>query len=256
MTRVILIASGKGGVGKTTVSANLAVALTKLGNDVLVIDADLRTGQIGHHFGLTKKDETLIDVLEGKTSIHNVVYYHPAGIKFVPTGGSMYDVEARIDSNLGEAVLDLVGSVDIILIDAAAGIGEDIEKAASISDEILIITNPELPAIVEALKMHKFALKRGLKPLGIVINKYQGKNYELTEENIEEFTELPVVAIIPDDEKVKRAIMEQTPITISEPNAKTSMEFKKLAARVVGKEYVYIEETFFSRLKRFLKRYV
>lgn len=250
MTRVILIASGKGGVGKTTVSANLAAALTKIGYDILVVDADIKTGHLGTHFGLKQQEGSLNDVLQGKMSIHNVIYYHPAGIKFIPTGASLKLLETKNKKGIEEVILDLVGSVDIIIIDSAAGMGEDIKSIMNIADEILLVANPELPSMIEAFKMHKLAIKRGLKALGVVVNQYQGKKYELTMKNIEEFTELPVIGVIPHDESVKRAVHDKVPVVINEPNSKPSKEFNKIAAKIVGKQYVYYEPTILQKIRK------
>ncbi len=254
MTRIILIASGKGGVGKTTVAANLAIALTKIGQDVLLVDADIKTGHLALHLGLKKHEGTLNDVLSGKLDIHNVIYYHPAGVKFVPTGATLKNIDERNQKNLAEVILELVGSVDIILIDAAAGIGGELKNAMSICDEILVVTNPDLPSIIEALKMHKYALKHKLKPLGILINRFSGKKYDLHSKNIEEFTEMPVVGIIPEDEEIKKAVMQNTSVILQNPEAKSAKEFKRIAARIVGKEHIYIEEGFIGKIKNLLSR--
>ncbi len=255
MTRIILIASGKGGVGKTTLAANLAIAMTRLGQDVIVVDANVSTGNLATHLGLKKVQGTLHNVLEGKARIEDVIYYHPGGVKFIPTGSSLAEIERKAKKSLEEALLDLVGKVDMIIIDAAAGLGEEMRKALKISSEILIITNPELPSIIQALKTHKLAVKHGLKPLGIVINRLVGKNYEVHKKTIEEFAELPVIAVIPEDEEVKKSINEQMPLVLKKPRSKAAKEIRKLAAKILNKEYIFFEKkNLMQKIRELIKK--
>ncbi len=252
MTRVILIASGKGGVGKTTMAANLGFALTQLGSNVVVVDANFSTGNLGHHFGLEAPSYSLHDVLQGRAIIDQAVYYHPSGVKFIPMGSSIEDIEKKSKKSFSKAVLDLVGRVDFIILDGAAGISSEIKKAMQIADETIIVTNPEIPAIIEALKMYKTSEMHGVKTLGVLVNKAKGKDYEVTPENIREFTELPVLGIIPDDENFSRALSNRIPFMMEKPNSRSAKEINRTAAKILGKEYLFKEITLGYRIRKFL----
>ena len=252
MTRIILIASGKGGVGKTTMAANLATALTRLGANVVVVDANFSTGNLGLHFGLDKAECTLHDVLNGRARVDDAVYYHPTGVKFVPMGSKLDDIERLTKKGFSRAILDLVGRVDIIILDGAAGINDELKKAMEIADEVLIITNPEIPALIEALKTCKASEKQGVKPLGVLVNRVRRKKYEVTPQNISEFTELPVVGVVPEDEGFMQALSDKIPFMISKPNSKTAREINRIAARILGKEYLYKNNSLLYRVKKFL----
>ncbi|MBR9678927.1 MAG: P-loop NTPase [Nanoarchaeota archaeon] len=252
MTRIILIASGKGGVGKTTMAANLATALTRLGTNVVVVDSNFSTGNLGHHFGLEQATTTLHDVLNGKARIDDAVYYHPSGVKFVPMGARIEDIERIAKKDFSKAIIDLVGRVDIIILDGAAGISEELEKSMRIANEMLIVTNPEIPALIEALKTRKISEKYGLKTLGVLVNKTRRKKYETTPSNIMDFTEMPVIGIIPEDEKFSQALSEKIPFIISHANTKSAQEINKVAAKIIGKNYLYKEQTLGYKIKKFL----
>jgi septum site-determining protein MinD len=125
MTRIIGVVSGKGGVGKTTMVANIGAALAKLGKDVIVLDANLTTPSLGMHLGLPLYPVTIHDVLKGKASIKDAIYVHESGLRIVPAGISLRDMRGVDSKDLPNALLDLIGSTDIILLDASAGFGRE-----------------------------------------------------------------------------------------------------------------------------------
>src|SRR3989304_6568510 len=92
MTRTILVTSGKGGVGKTMVTSNLAYNLSQLGHSVIAMDANLTTPNLGLHFGLHLAPKNLHDVLKGKAKLHQATYNHPLGFKVIPAGMSVNDL--------------------------------------------------------------------------------------------------------------------------------------------------------------------
>ena len=252
MTRIVLIASGKGGVGKTTLAANLATALTRLGSNVIVVDANFSTGNLGLHFGLESATHTLHDVLNGRAKIDDAVYYHPSGVKFIPMGARLDDIQKVSGKKFSRAIVDLVGRVDLIILDGAAGISSELRKAMEISDELLVVTNPEIPALVEALKTHKASEEHGLKPLGVLVNRSRNKGYEVSVNNISEFTELPLIGVVPEDERFMQALSDKIPFMIANPNTRSAKEINKIAAKMIGKEYLYKEKTLLYRIKKFL----
>ena len=125
MTRTIVCCSCKGGVGKTTIVSNLAYALTELGHDVTVMDANLTTPHLGLHLGMHLAPKTLHDVLRGDTNLNNTIYPHPYGFKVIPGSMSVNDLENVDASMLPDKVLSLNGKTDFLLVDAAPGLGRE-----------------------------------------------------------------------------------------------------------------------------------
>ncbi|MBU5678963.1 MAG: cell division ATPase MinD [Candidatus Aenigmatarchaeota archaeon] len=234
MTKIITIVSGKGGVGKTMVTANLGMALLEIGKDVTLIDGNLTTPNLGLHLGIPSFPNTLHDVLKGKVEIMDAVYEHDSGLKIVPAGLSVEHLKGIDPRRLSQVLLGLFGSTDIILIDAAAGIGREALAAIENSDEVLIVTNPELPAILDALKIHKITEEMGIETRGIVLNRISRKKHEMREEEITSLIELPILARIMEDENIKKAINQRLSIIQYKPYSYNSYEFRKLARIISG----------------------
>lgn len=235
MARIISIISGKGGAGKTVVTANLGVALAELGEEVTIIDCNLTTPNLGLHLGIPTFPKTLHDVLKGDAKLSDAIYEHDFGLRIIPAGLALSDLKGVDASTLSSALLELVPTNDIILIDGAAGLGKEALAAMEASDELLIITNPELPAALDALKAIKLAEQLGSKLLGVVLNRVSRKPHELSEKEIEDLLELPVLAKIPEDENIKKSIAQKIPVVKYNPYAPASLEFKRLAGLLVGK---------------------
>jgi septum site-determining protein MinD len=235
MTRVISIIGGKGGIGKTTLTSNLAAALTQLGNDVVAIDANLTTPNLGLHLGMHLAPNTLHDVLKGETKLSNATYPHEMGFKVIPASMSVEDLKDVDVGKLPEVTLSLLGKSDFVIYDSAAGLGREAMSSIAAADEILVITNPDLPAVTDALKTVKIAESLNKKILGVVVNKVRGKVYELGKEEISEMIGYPVLVEIPEDKKVLEAIAVKSPIVNYEPNSPAAIEIRKLADILCGK---------------------
>jgi septum site-determining protein MinD len=199
MTRLIVLTSGKGGVGKTTLASNLAAALTYFGENVIVVDANLTTPNLGLHLGMHLTPNTLHDVLKGECRLKDVIYPHPYGFKVIPASLGLNDLK-RVDvGRLPEISLNLIGKADYVIMDCAAGLGREAISALSASDEAIIVTNPDLPSVTDALKVKKIAKETNVKIIGAVINRVRGSVFELTKEEIEELLDVPIIAEVPED---------------------------------------------------------
>jgi septum site-determining protein MinD len=238
MTRIITILSGKGGVGKTTLVANIGTSLASMGKDVTIFDANLTTPNLGLHLGIPLFPVTLHDVLKGTANIKDAVYWHDSGLKIVPAGLSLKDLRGSDARELPNALLDLLGSTDIILLDAAAGLGRETMAAIEASDEILLVTNPDLPSVTDALKAAKLAEQMGSKITGVVINRRSGRDHEMKTYEVESMLEgIPVLSEVPEDLAVQRSIAKRIPVVQNYPNSAASQEIKRLAAQLIGREY-------------------
>ncbi|MFQ5975659.1 MAG: AAA family ATPase, partial [Candidatus Hydrothermarchaeales archaeon] len=140
----ICIASGKGGTGKTTLSANLGVALGEIGKNIIILDADIEMANLALHFGLEGTAITLHMVLSGESNIQDVIYEGPAGVKVVPSGISLYSLIKVDPDRLGGVLQELMKTVDILLIDAPAGLGKSAVVALASTQEVILIVNPDI----------------------------------------------------------------------------------------------------------------
>lgn len=244
-TRVIGIISGKGGVGKTTVVANLGAALAaRFKKEVVIVDCNITTSHLSLSLGMYYCTITLNDALRGEKKIFEAMYDHPSGMKVVPASLSLRELE-RIDvSRLKDVIKDLNGKVDFILLDASPGLGREAYSSINASEELILVTNPNMPAAVDIVKCNEIIKNVNKKPIGIVLNMVDRKDYEMSKNDIEALTELPVIAVIPQDREVHRSLSKRTPVVMLKPNAKSSREFIRLAGWLIGEE----QRGFFSRL--------
>lgn len=254
MTRIVACVSGKGGAGKTTIAANLGVALAKLGKDVVVLDANLTTPNLGLHLGVPLYPTTLHDVLKGRASIKDAIYRHETGLKIIPAGIGLKDLKGVDARDLPTALLDLLGNTEIVLIDAAAGLGREALAAVESADELLLITNPDLPSVTDALKASKLAGQLGTKVLGLVINRKTGKPHEMKTGQITGMLDnIEVLAEIPEDVAVQAALSKRIPVVHHNPRSEAGMEMHRLAAKLVGIE-MPVEKPWHHRFFGFLMR--
>ncbi|QKQ98663.1 P-loop NTPase [Candidatus Nanohaloarchaea archaeon] len=237
MTRLICVTSGKGGVGKTTVTSNLGAALTNFGADTVVLDANLTNPNLGFHIGIPLYPKTLHDVLKGDAHITEAMYIHDSGLRVVPAGLSVEDLEDTDPANLSDVLLDAVGEPDFVLVDSAAGLGNESINAIEASDEVLVVTNPNLPAVTDALKTVNIAEEAGTDVRGVILNMVKGHDSELDTEEVESMIGHPVMMEIPHHEKVEEALSMKKPVVHHEPDHHVSERFKAVAGDLAGVEY-------------------
>jgi len=111
-----------------------------------------------------------------------------------------------------------------------------------VADDLIIVTNPELPAVTDALKAIKLAEENGTRVLGVVVNRVKGLRHELTLNEIKSMLEVPIISVIPEDLAVPRSIAKRIPVVHHKPNSKASIEFHKLAARIIGEPWVALKK--------------
>jgi septum site-determining protein MinD len=231
--------SGKGGVGKTMLVANLGVALTNnFKKNVIVIDSNIRTSHLGLHLGLYEDlPVTLKHVLDKKTSVNYAIYIHPkTGIRLLPAPLNAKDV--FFDRERFQSIIDqLKKSYNIILVDIAPGLGRETIIAASVIDEGIIVTTPDLPAVTDAIKTIELLKKLRKDVSGIVINRKKNKKYELTTDEILSNTECDLLQIIPEDKKIPESIAKGVPLMIMSGNSSAANAMKTLAGKIVNEQY-------------------
>ncbi len=255
MTRIIACISGKGGAGKTTLVANLGVALAKMGKDVTVLDANLTTPNLGLHLGVPLSPVTIHDVLRGKATISQATYRHESGLKIIPAGIALKDLKGVDARDLSTAILDLLGNTEIILIDAAAGLGREALAAVEAADELLLITNPDLPAVTDALKAAKLAEQMGTNITGVIINRKSGRRHEMANEEVLSMLDnYSLLGEVSEDVRVQHALSNRTPVVMHEPKSVAAKQMRKIAGRLVGIELPEEKLTFGQRILGLFRR--
>ncbi len=252
MAKIIAVASGKGGTGKTTTSINLGLALNKLGKDVLVVDANINTPNIGLHLGTPVLDITLNDVLDGDKDILDASYLHHSGIKIVPASISLDNL--KISSEKIKNVFNELSTLNSdVILDTGPGFGEEVLAALEASDETLIVTTPDLPSVTDSLKTVKIAEELGSSVIGIVLNKVKKGELEMSIEEIENMLDRSVIGVVPDDDSVRKALKMKNPLVYLYPKSKAAVAFGKLASNLAGESYIdqiKKKKKFFSALKK------
>ncbi len=252
MTQIITCISGKGGAGKTTTTINLGAALTHFGKDTTIIDANLTTPNIGIFLGVPTVPVTIHNVLRGKKHISDATYLHPSSLKVIPGSLSISSVRNIDPLKLQKNLLDIEGLTEYAIIDSAAGLGREALASLKVADELLIITNPELPALTDALKTIKIAEKLKKPILGVLVTRVKKDGLDIQQKQVEEMLEYPVIGYIPEDDKIRKSLTQKMPIVHAFPRSKAAIQYKKLAAKILNiphHEKTYIEKLpFFKNL--------
>jgi septum site-determining protein MinD len=239
MFRAYTIASGKGGTGKTTVTVNLGTSLAQLGKETFILDADIGMANLGLVLGL-----------------ESAIYEGPNGLKVVPSGISLQGFQNADPEKMKDVMRDLIGRSDFLLIDAPAGISKDGVVALAIADEVILVVNPELSSMADALKTKILTEMVGGKVYGAILNRAGMENTELRRHSVEDVLGVRVIDMIPEDANVRRAAAYKTPVVIKYPTSGASRAFRRIAADLAGSEYkeepVKVQEGFVDRLARTL----
>jgi len=248
MTRFIAITSGKGGVGKTTTSVNLAIAMNELDGDVTLVDTNLTTPNVGIHLGAPVVPITLNHVLNGKAELVDSIYEHVSGAKIIPSSLSVKELKNLADVSLVPIAKDLKKISDLVILDTAAGLGAEAVTSLKIATEVIIVTNPEMPAVTDALKTAKFCEEMGKDVKGVIVNRVRGNKYEMSLTSIKEMLELPIIGVVPEDPRVQEALSKRNAVVLECPNSKSARSYRAIAANVLGVEHVEEKIGFFDKI--------
>ncbi len=237
MTKIITITSGKGGVGKTTTAINLGAALNAFGKEVIIVDANLTTPNVGLHLGAPIVPVSLNHVLSGKAKIADAVYEHESGTKIIPSSLSVKDLRTIEHSKLKEVGKKLKKAADFVIYDSAAGLGEEAIAALEAADELIIVTNPEIPAVTDALKTSKVIEELGKEVRGVIVTRVRGSRSEMPIMNVKDMLELPILGVIPEDDNMQVALVMKDALIHTHPRSKAAKAYRKIAAKLIGNNF-------------------
>ncbi len=237
MKKIIVITSGKGGVGKTTTAINLAAAMNQFGKDVLVIDGNLTTPNVGIHLNSPEVPINLNHVLMNKADVFESVYKHDSGLKIIPSSLSLKELKKIKPEKIKDFKEDFKKMSDYILVDSAAGLGIEAMSVIDMADELIIVTNPEMPAIADALKTIKLAEENKKSVMGVIITRVKKNNIEMQPETVKEMLEVPILGMIPEDISVQKSLSLKDAVVHTHPKSNASRAYKEIAAKLVDVEY-------------------
>lgn len=240
--RSISISSGKGGTGKTMLTANLGITLGNMGHDTTILDGDIAMANLAIIMSLHKTELSFLDVLTGRADITDATYTN-YGVKVIPCGFRFEDVHDALSKvkreRVEEIVSELLKQTEFLLIDAPAGIAEATIISIAAAREMLPITNPTYASLVDCYKTVRLANVLGAWTRGLVVNR-TGKAADISLADIEHFMghslgAIPILADIPEDPKVLEAEREGVPVVVYEPECPASLAINELARVVTGK---------------------
>ena len=234
MGKIIGVLSLKGGVGKTSTVVSLGSAIADFNKKVLLIDGNFSAPNLGLHLDIINPEVTLHHVLNRTANIKDAIYKLE---KFDVIPSSIFH---RIRINpliLKDKIRHLKRKYDVILLDSSPALNEETLAVMLASDELFIVTTPDYPTLSTTLRAIKLAEQRGTKINGLILNKVYNKDFELSLKDIEKTSEVPVMAVIPHDINVLKALSEFIPFPNYKPKSEVSTEYKKLAATLIGEKY-------------------
>ena len=250
MARTILIVSGKGGVGKTTTAINLASALHSYGKNVLLVDSSLTTPDIGLHLGAPVTPTNFHHVLAGRARPKEAVYLHSSGLKVLPGSISLQDMRRANPARMKKAIGKLKRYAYFLILDSAAGFSRESLHAMQAASELIVVTNPDLPSVTNALKAAKLAEEMGKAVTGVIVTRKRGKRNEMTLKSISHMLEIEILGVVPEDDKVRDALSNKDILLLAYPNSKAAKAYKKIASRLLGNSQRTEKTGFFEGLFR------
>lgn len=242
--QVIAVTGGKGGVGKTSVSINLAIALAELGRRVVLLDADLGLANVDVLLGLQPR-HTLADVLAGSCTLEQVLVEGPGGIGIIPASSgtqAMVGLQASEHAGLIHAFSDIAPLLDVLIVDTAAGIADSVLSFVRAAHECLVVACDEPSSLADAYALIKLLHRdhgmQRFRLLGNMIRSPQeGAALHLKLNQVcERFLDVALLdaGFIPFDDLVRKCIQRQRPVLIGAPQSRAAQAFRELARRVDG----------------------
>lgn len=241
--RTVAVVSGKGGVGKSNVVANLGVAMAQMGAAVVVLDADLGQANQDVLLGVHPRAD-LLSVLRGDCALADIVIEGPAGVRLVPAGSGdplLADVDDVRRERLYREIGALAADADIVLIDTASGVSRQVAGFALAARELLLITTPEPTSYADAYGLLKVLARQGLvgEP-GLLVN--LSASVEDAEEVAHRLASvarrflrlnLHMLGHVPLDPALPQAVKRQEPVVLSHPNSPSARALTRLAGRLL-----------------------
>ena len=240
--RVIAVASGKGGVGKTNVSVNLSVALSKMGNRVLLMDADMGLANVDIMLGIQAK-YNLAHVLNGEKTLVEIMADAPGGFKIIPASSGdsrMAQLSPAENAGIINAFSEIDSFLDVLIIDTAAGIADSVISYCRASQEVVVVVTDEPASMTDAYALIKvLSREHSLTKFNLLANmtrtEKHGKDlYDKFSNVCEKFLDVRIeyLGTVPFDHDLREAIQKQSPVTLAKPKSVSALAFNDMAKKI------------------------
>jgi septum site-determining protein MinD len=261
MSRIIVITSGKGGVGKTTATANIGSSLAKLGHKVALIDADFGLRNLDLLLGLENRVVyTAIEVINGECRLEQALVKDKrhSGLVLLPAAQSR-GKDAISREQMKDLVTRLAPDYDYIVIDCPAGIEMGFQNAIAPATEALIVTTPEVAAVRDADRVIGLLEANSISNIKLIVNRVKPEmiqaNDMMSVEDILEILAIPLIGIIPDDQRVIVSSNRGEPLVLDEKLSTPGLTFSNIARRLNGEDVRFLDlmaaqETLLNRIRR------
>ena len=250
VARVITVTSGKGGVGKSNTAINLAIQFRKMGQRVIILDADFGLANIEIMFGTVPRHNFCDLIYQGK-NIKEIITWGPMEVGFI-SGGSgiagLSNLSREYLTYIIQSLAELDAIADIVIVDTGAGISDAVLEFLVASGEILVVTTPEPPSITDSYSLLK-ALKRhprfseSASQVKVIANKVDSQNegqalFNKLNAVVARYLKLPITYLgaVPQDNQLSKAVMQQMPVSIQAPTAKSALAYEAIAAKLMNRE--------------------
>lgn len=250
LARVITVTSGKGGVGKSNMAINLAVQFKKMGQRVIILDADFGLANIEIMFGAVP-EHNLYDLIYQGKNISEIITWGPMDVGFI-SGGSGIAGMSNLSTDYLNYIIrnlsELDNMADVIIVDTGAGISDAVLEFLVASGEILLVTTPEPTSITDSYSLLKALNRhprysREASQIKVIANKVQngeeGKDlFEKLNSVVARYLKLPItyLGMVPQDAQLAKAVMQQMPVSIQNPDSRSAQAYELIAAKLMNKE--------------------
>lgn len=263
MSRIIVVTSGKGGVGKTTTTANLGMALARRNRKVAVIDADFGLRNLDLLLGLENRIVyTAVDVLAGQCRLEQALVKDKRQPNLVLLPAAQNRTKDAVKPEQMKKLTAALAKVfEYVLVDCPAGIESGFQNAIAAAQEALIVTTPEISAVRDADRVVGLLEANNIKNTRLIINRIRPAmvqaNDMMSVEDVQEILAVPLIGIVPDDEKVIVSTNKGEPLVLAETLSLAGQAFDNIARRLEGEKVEFLDltpdkEGFLTRLKKML----
>lgn len=250
LARVITVTSGKGGVGKSNTAINLAIQFRKMGQRVIILDADFGLANIEIMFGAVPKHNLCDLIYQGK-NIKEIITWGPMEVGFISGGSGIAglsnlskDYLTYIIQNLAE--LDSI--TDVVIVDTGAGISDAVLEFLVASGEVIVVTTPEPTSITDSYSLLKALIRHPrfseeASQIKMIANRVESQEegqilFNKLDAVVSRYLKLPITYLgaVPYDNLLSKAVMQQMPVSLQAPSAKSALAYEEIAAKMMNKE--------------------